>query len=142
MCFPLLAHFWRTAACWEVIEKGYWARRGDHIQGLTRQIDTKPRWPFWGLGSPPLPTHPDSFGRGDCFLKSVTVLWLHGAALEPEGEGWKTRVSRLDSLPQLRVFYKRLRSHLACAHPPKTVHSHSVSPTEEQQATPKWPSLD
>lgn len=116
---PLLAHFRRTTARWEVIEKGYWARRGDHVQGFTRQIDTKPRWPVWGLGSPPLPTRPDSFGRGGCFLKSVKVPWLHGAAPELKGEGWKTQVSWLDSLPQLHVFYKRLRSHLVCAHPPR-----------------------
>lgn len=102
MSNPLSAHFWRAA---DIGLGG-----GDHVQDFTRQIDAKPQWPVWGLGSPPLPTHPDSFGRGDCFLRSVKVLWLRGAALEPQGDGWKTRVSWSDSLPQLHVFYKRLRS--------------------------------
>ena len=106
------------------------------FQGMMRPIDTQPCRPVWWPGSfdPPVRTDLDSFEGGGYFLKQVKVLWTSWRGTGVKGGGEENTSAGVGLLALAPCILTSPRC--VPTHPP------SESPTEAQQVTSTWPSLD
>lgn len=117
--------------------------RGDHVQGFTRQIDTKPA----AVASPgawlPSSAHSPGFLWQRQLLPEIdqgSVASWRGTGVQ--GGGTENTGVPVGLLVPAACILQTFRIPSGVCPPAKTALSLRECPTGAQQATPKWPSLD